>query len=589
MKKDHKYYIRLKVTHSFVIILLAVISMLVVGWNAAEYYKRSILETTTLNARRNAENCREEISRFLKNQTDILLSLLKIFPLEHLREQENLERIFAGVGGNNIIVDLGVIDAAGQHLAYVGPYKIKLADKNYAETEWFREVMMNGSFVSDVFTGYRGVPHLIVAVTDPLKTWILRATINSEIFNSMLRSVRVGPEADSYIVNTKGQFQTPNREHKERLGAAEFELLNKYHDSTLVQRIGDAFYVTSWFKGGHWILIVKLDINALLNTFYESRHINFLVGFAQTFFIVTLAILMVNFLINRVEAAVVSKEAIDNQMSQVEKMALIGRLAASVAHEVNNPLQMIGDQAGWIEELIAEEEPTNIKNFTEYQSAIKKIQHHVKRAAKVTHRLLGFSRKMEMDKAKVNINAILEETLSFFSSEATYNNIKIIENLHPDLPTTMTDAYQLQQVFFNIINNAFDAMDKDGCLNVETRVEGTLIMIDIGDTGLGIKPEYMKKIFEPFFTTKEMGKGTGLGLSICFNTMQKLGGDITVRNKKEGGTVFTVSVPIVTFGESPSGEEKSRIISNNFQNGAKEGGLQGAGLLSNWSTADPEG
>ncbi len=130
-------------------------------------------------------------------------------------------------------------------------------------------------------------------------------------------------------------------------------------------------------------------------------------------------------------------------------------------------------------------------------------------------------------------------------------------------------------------------MNKDGCLNVETRVEGTRIMIDIGDTGLGIKPEYMKKIFEPFFTTKEQGKGTGLGLSICFSTMQKLGGDITVRNKKEGGTVFTVSVPIVFFGENGSGEEKSRIISNNFQKGTNEGGLQGTGLLPNWSTTDP--
>jgi len=589
MKKDHNYYIRLKVTHSIVIIVLAVTSMLVVGWNAAEYYKRSILENITVSARRSAENCEEEISRFLKNKTDLLLSLVKMFPLEHFRKQENLERIFAAFSANNIIVDLGIIDAAGQHLAYVGPYKGKLVDKNYADTEWFHEVMLNGSYISDIFTGYRGVPHLIVAVTDPLKTWILRATINSERFNSLLSSIRIGPAADSYIVNMKGDFQTPNRDNKERLGAEEFELLNKYHDSTLVQTIGDAFYVTTWFNEGKWMLILKLDINTLLNTFYEARHINFLVGFVQTFFIVTIAILMVNFLINRVEAAVVSKEAIDNQMSQVEKMALIGRLAASVAHEVNNPLQMIGDQAGWIEELIAEEEPTNIKNLTEYQSAINKIQHHVKRAAKVTHRLLGFSRKMEMDKAKVDINAILEETLSFFSSEAIYNNIKILKNLPPDLPATMTDAYQLQQVFFNIINNAFDAMDKNGCLNIETWVEGTRIMIDIGDTGLGIKPEYIKKIFEPFFTTKEQGKGTGLGLSICFNTMQKLGGDITVKNKKEGGTVFTVSVPIVFFGESPSGEEKSPKISNNLQKGAKEGGLQGTGLLPDWSTTDPEG
>lgn len=534
--------------HFAVIIALAVIPMLTIGWIATEYYKKSALENTTAHARRIVDNRKETISRFLKSQRDVLLSLIKLFPLQHIGQQENLEKIFTAVSENGIIVDLGVIDAKGRHLAYVGPYKDKLADKNYFETNWFQEVMVNGSYVSDVFTGYRGVPHLIVAATNPLKTCILRATINSEIFNSLLRTAQLGPAADTFIVNVQGQFQTPSLIGTTELNNAERELLS-FHDGTQVRTIGDTLYVTSWLKENQWLFIVKLNTNALLQTYYEAKHVNFLVVIITAAFIITVAGLMVRILVNKIEAADRSKEALDNQMSQVEKMALIGRLAASVAHEVNNPMQMIGDQAGWIEELLAEEDPSAIKNLAEYTASIDKIKYHIKRAATVTHRLLGFSRKMEAEKAKVDINVVLEETLSFFYTEAANNNIRIDKRLQPDLPGTMTDASQLQQVFLNIINNALDAMSKDGCLEIATKGDANKIMVDIGDTGPGIKPEHMNKIFDPYFTTKELGKGTGLGLPICYNIMQKLGGGIEVRNRTAGGTIFTVVVPVIKSGD----------------------------------------
>ena len=145
--------------------------------------------------------------------------------------------------------------------------------------------------------------------------------------------------------------------------------------------------------------------------------------------------------------------ALSLQFVQVEKMATVGRLAAGIAHEINNPLQMITNQAGWIGELLPDEDPALVKNLTEYQKAVEQIKHHVRRAGTITHRLLGFSRKMSSQQEKVQINDLVEETVSFVEREAGYNNITIEKNLAQNLPATMIDGPQLQQVFLNLINN----------------------------------------------------------------------------------------------------------------------------------------
>ena len=236
-------------------------------------------------------------------------------------------------------------------------------------------------------------------------------------------------------------------------------------------------------------------------------------------------------------------------MGQMEKMATVGRMAAGIAHEINNPLQMITNQAGWIGELLPEEDPALVKNLDEYQKAVEQIKHHVRRAGTITHRLLGFSRKISAEKQSVQLNELLEEALSFVEREAGYNNIAIVRNFREDLPTTMTDGPQLQQVFLNLINNAIDAVGQGGRLEIATAVDdkGRLV-VEIADNGPGIRPENIKQIFDPFFTTKEPGKGTGLGLYISYDIVQKLGGTIQVTNRQSGGAVFTISLPVITMG-----------------------------------------
>ena len=172
-----------------------------------------------------------------------------------------------------------------------------------------------------------------------------------------------------------------------------------------------------------------------------------------------------------------------------------------------------------------------------------------RRAGTITHRLLGFSRKISDQNENVNINDLIEETISFVEQEAQFHNILIIRKFDDSLPHTMTDGPQLQQVFLNMINNSIDAIGQNGEIEITTRtLNQETLLIEFSDNGPGIAGENIQRIFDPFFTTKDIGKGTGLGLSISYTIIEKLGGSISVGNRKDGGAVFTITLPIAKLG-----------------------------------------
>ena len=219
------------------------------------------------------------------------------------------------------------------------------------------------------------------------------------------------------------------------------------------------------------------------------------------------------------------KAASDEVAMQSSKMAALGKMAAGIAHEINNPLAVIGEKAGWMKDLLGMEDVAQSENFQELSDAVNKIEYHVVRAKTVTHRLLGFARRMEPMAERININEILDESIDFLENEARYRNIDIQTNYAPDLPLITTDQAQLQQVFLNIINNGIDAVGKDGEITINTRTtsKNHEICVEISDNGPGIPKDVLSKIFDPFFTTKEVGKGTGLGFIHLLQYHRKIG------------------------------------------------------------------
>lgn len=240
----------------------------------------------------------------------------------------------------------------------------------------------------------------------------------------------------------------------------------------------------------------------------------------------------------KVEERTKELTAMQAHLIQSEKLASLGKLAAGIAHEINNPLGGILIYS----HLILEDTD---KNSPHYEN-LKKIVKETARCKDIVKRLLEFARPKEPEFTLIDINEIVEKSLSIVERQALFQNIKIVKTYDPNLPNTVADGAQLQQVFTNIIINAAEAMDGKGTLTIQTSTEQNFIHVSFSDTGHGISEENKKRIFEPFFTTKEVGKGTGLGLAISFSIIQKHQGTIEVRSQPNKGATFIVKLPIRT-------------------------------------------
>ncbi|MCB2218174.1 sensor histidine kinase [Desulfofustis glycolicus] len=548
MERKRKYYVMIIRRLLLAFFCLSILPILSFAWLVKDSVEQMNIVKLEEQANNTIEHRAEVIALFLQDRLNLLTMIVELYPPEQLMAQETIEELFLAFGKNGDIVDLHVIDSSGYQHGYVGPYWSQIVGKTYNDASWFKETLINGVHISHVFLGYRNVPHFVIAVTDPLKTFVLRATINSSIFNSLLLSAQLGPNSDAFIVNRAGEFQTPSLLDQQSLSEQEKTLISSDTKAGPFH-IGGYVYATRWIGNKHWLLVLKASIDDSLKFYYTIRDRILLIFSVIALLSLLLATFITVLLTRRIEKADREYAAATMQFSHIEKMATIGRLAAGIAHEINNPLQLITSQAGWIKELLPEEDPNTVKNLEEYQKAVEQIQYHVRRAGTITHRLLGFSRKMSAEKGSVRINDLLEETISFIEREADNNSIAVIKNFSEEMPPILTDGPQLQQVFLNLLNNALDAIGRRGMIEIATRLHADQrLVITFADNGPGMKPEQLKQIFDPFFTTKDPNKGTGLGLYISYDIIKKLGGEITGENREQGGMLFTIILPLTGSG-----------------------------------------
>ena len=231
-------------------------------------------------------------------------------------------------------------------------------------------------------------------------------------------------------------------------------------------------------------------------------------------------------------------EESQTQLIQAEKIASLGRLAAGVAHEINNPLAGILIYT----ELLGQQMAENDEN----RQYIQEIIDQTLRCRQIVTRLLEFSRQSLGQKTLFDVNQVINRCVQLLSHQATFHNVKIDLELDPELPQILGDVVELQQVFTNLLINAADAMQGTGLITVTSHKAsaGNSITLSFADTGSGIPAEIRDKIFEPFFSTKPVGKGTGLGLFIVFGVIQRHGGSIQVDSAPGGGTIFTITLPL---------------------------------------------
>lgn len=535
------------------ILSFSLIPLIVVGWFIYSQFSTSYQAKINDNILSMAESRRNSLELFFEERVSQLTTLAHSHRFSSLKNEDFLLGIFNTMQARSkSYIDLGIVDQNADHIAYVGPHK-ELKGLNYKDEEWFAAVMSSGLYISDVYMGFRSVPHMIIAVMvrETEMTWVLRATINLDIIERVVRSAQTGQYGDAFIINRQNILQTNPRFVGSILEKPAYPCpdFSKTISTRVEKNIcGNENYIfaSAAVNTTNWVLVVMESPQEQLSALFRAREraevlliLGILIIFGGTYMVAR------SFMGKLVRMA--KEKALSDEMCfQSNKMAALGKMAAGLAHEVNNPLAVIGEKAGWVKDLLKKEGMPEGPHIREIADSINKIEYHVDRARKVTHRLLGFARRMEPVMEQVDINKLVNDTVSFFSNDALFRNIKIITELDSKTPLVTTDSSQLQQVFLNIINNSVDAIDREGWIRISTTVDRISNKVEIAfeDNGPGIEHENLSQIFDPFFTTKEPGKGTGLGLSISYQIIEYLGGKIDVESRRGEGAKFTVSLPL---------------------------------------------
>jgi two-component system, NtrC family, sensor kinase len=226
---------------------------------------------------------------------------------------------------------------------------------------------------------------------------------------------------------------------------------------------------------------------------------------------------------------------LEEQLLQTEKLTSLGLLAAGVAHEVNTPLAVISNYI----QMLAKQLPANDPRH----KLTDKIVKQTFRASEIVNNLLSFSRTGGSEFKEVNLDQIIEETLTLVAHPFRASNVQVIKTVGSDLPGILGSSNRLQQVFLNLFLNAKDAMPSGGMLEVRTASHNGTVEVEVTDTGLGIRREDLARVFDPFFTTKATGRGTGLGLSVSYGIIKEHAGKIEVRSTPGKGTSFRLEFP----------------------------------------------
>jgi len=499
---------------------------------------------------------RRTITYFLEERLDALKFITREKDLQAISDRAELSQILQnlkmGVGG---YTDIGYLDESGVQILYVGPYDLE--GKDYSNQEWFNKCLKHGSYVSDVFLGFRKIPHMIVAVKSPVKNgafYILRVTLDISNFIHIFSSLELSEKSDIFLINHDGLLQTPSKYYGGILQRADLPVPGySAHSQALETRDMSRSTILlgyAYIENSPYILMLVRKSEEIMKGWNRIRQeINWV--FVVSVIVTLIFVLGISvFMVNRIYDADKNRLKAMESLERSSRLISVGRLAAGVAHEINNPLAVINESAGLIKDkfLIKKE----YKEDRRLIELVDDVLESVERCGEITKQLLGFARQFDPKIEPLRFDSILSQVLSFFRKEASYLNISINKDIPEDLPLIHSDRGSLQQVFFNLINNAIQAMTNDnGRLDVTAvKQDDETVAVTIKDNGGGISEEDQKRIFEPFFTTKNLEGGTGLGLAITYGIVKKLHGDISFNSIAGEGTEFTVTLPIKYEGES---------------------------------------
>ncbi|MFZ7128244.1 MAG: sensor histidine kinase [Desulfobacterales bacterium] len=540
-------------------IVVPMISLLLILGIGFYYFSHSIQSHTVESMHRITQDHADMIDSFLAERRTDLQFILNTYSFSELTASQTLERVYRDLKKkSSAFTDLGIFNEEGVHVAYQGPYS--LVGKVYRDAEWFRQVNEKGVYISDIFLGVRNIPHYIIAISGTTEEgrWIIRATIDTLMFSNLVQRVRIGWTGEAYILDKNGLLQTERRSGgrlMEKSGDEGLAGLAPDASGTFIAKdaSGTRFvYATSWLNGKRWRLVVRQQVSDAFSALRTAAYLIVLTTVVAGSLIAWLAFYLTGRIVGRIEKVDAEKAQLGEQLIRAARLAELGEMATGVAHEINNPLQIIKGEQTLIEmnfdDLRSAGKLPQDESMGEIADSLQQIRQQIDRCAHITQAILKFGRKTESHMEPVPLQRFIPEVIGMVEKKAEVHGIHLLQDIDPACPQVSGDPSQLQQVLLNLFNNAIDAIlerhgTEGGRLDVTAGLRDGKVAICVGDNGAGIKAENVEKVFSPFFTTKPVGKGTGLGLSVCYGIISQMGGVMKVDSESGVGTRFTILLP----------------------------------------------
>ncbi len=523
---------------------LAPLVILIIYFNIE--YDALLNEGKRLHLESVAENQSKTLDLYLSERLKNLSNLIDNPKFQLPPQSETLKVYLENLRTNSdAFIDIGFFDSAGVQTAYAGPFP-SLARKNYGREDWFMNLRGRPDrfIITDIYLGFRQKPHFTIAVSRIIngRYIALRATLEPDRIYEYISSIEGESDIDISIVNPAGQYQLVTPDMGTLLEASSIIPPRIPHLGTAKAEIHgkDVLLAYSWLKQADWALVAGWS---------EKNNKGLFSGFRLQILLISLAtilgiLIVIFYRARKLVLLQVESDQAKAQLEHAARLASIGELAAGIAHEINNPLAVISEEAGLMKDLMDPQFKTDT-TFEELRPHIDSIHDAVFRCRDITGKLLFFVRKADVGKKPCDVHVLMDSIVDgFLGHEMAISNVKIVKDYGSDIPELTTDIHRLQQVVLNIMNNAVDAISGSGKITIRTLFENNEIRIAIADTGKGMSPDQLNRIFLPFYTTKEVGKGTGLGLSVSYGIVKSLGGKILVESSLGKGSVFTLVFPV---------------------------------------------
>ncbi len=568
--KQASYYAGIRFRIAILFVLVSVSPMLLVVFIILYQFNTFSNEMVYAHVEQLVQKHQQNIDYFNLQKLNDIRHLSRSFEVAQFKDDRILKerlRILQEEYGL-VFVDIGLIDANGIQVSYAGPFDLQKAD--YSKAQWFQQAKKKDDYISDVFSGLRGYPHFIVAVKmkEEGAEWLLRATIDFGAFNTLVDDLRVGKTGTAFILNREGEFQTRPPGGKPTLTKQQYLRLFEKGDQTLppvaqeaskgnghsdtgsrvftAEKVGEGggqyIVAAAFLKSNEWLLVFQQEHGDAFAKQRRSQVIAGLISLLGALATGLMAFVVSGRLVKHIAKLDFEKAVMNRQVIESGKLASVGELAAGIAHEINNPVAIMVEEAGWCEDLM--DEGLTQCDPAELRRALSQIQTQGRRCKEITHKLLSFARKTDSRIEAVQLNDLIREVVDLLAQKSRYANVEVEVDLQPDLPVVQASVTEMQQVLMNILHNAVDAMAKaGGKIIVSSASDEGAVRLSIADTGPGIPAVDLERIFDPFFTTKPVGKGTGLGLSICYGIVKKMGGDIEVESQVDKGATFRIVLP----------------------------------------------